>query len=404
MKSGYLSQYFTGVAVKDLSAVEVNLSVSNQHEFNGVTRLREIFGETRNSFPAKFMYLTDDDDPVTDDGFLTWYNAREGKPRSAEYRLYFPKTMVSMCADEGDSLIIGVQPDGNVLVIITQKGSTIDRQVKWLFGFSDRIHPGFSVRGELESESDRIAFTSSLILEYLGISIEVSEESFLDVMLAKFGPKFPSTSEFSQYARSTLPYVSAKEDPDVALMTWLEREEILFRTMERYLLAERLAKGFADDVDGFIKYSLSVHNRRKSRVGYALENHLQWIWHEFGITYSRGKVTENRSRPDFVFPSVEKYHDPTFSSGLLTMLGVKSTCKDRWRQVLAEADRIPHKHLLTLEAAISENQTEEMRERNLQLVVPLDLQETFSPQQREWLISLKTFISLVKERQNSYSA
>jgi hypothetical protein len=28
------------------------------------------------------------------------------------------------------------------------------------------------------------------------------------------------------------------------------------------------------------------------------------------------------------------------------MPGVKSTCKDRWRQVLAEADRIDHKHLL----------------------------------------------------------
>lgn len=404
MKPGYLSQYFTGAAAKDLSAVEVDLSVSNQHEFNGVTPLRIIFGETRNTFPAKFMYLTDDDDPVTDDGFLTWYNAREGKPRSAEYRLYFPKTLVSMRAEEGDSLVIGVQPDGKVLTIITQKGSTIDRQVKWLFGFSDRIHSGFSVRGELESESDRIAFTSSLILEYLGISVEVSEDTFLDTMLAKFGPRFPSTKEFSQYARSTLPYVSAVDDPDQALMTWLHREEILFRTMEKHLLGERLLQGFNDDVDGFIEYSLSVHNRRKSRVGYALENHLQWIWHEFGITFSRGQVTENRSRPDFIFPSIEKYHDPAFPSNLLTMLGAKSTCKDRWRQVLAEADRVPRKHLLTLEAAISENQTEEMRKRNLQLVVPLDIQETYSPQQREWLISLKTFLSLVGELQGGRRA
>jgi hypothetical protein len=30
------------------------------------------------------------------------------------------------------------------------------------------------------------------------------------------------------------------------------------------------------------------------------------------------------------------------------MLGVKTTCSDRWRQVLAEADRIQLKHLLTL--------------------------------------------------------
>jgi hypothetical protein len=33
------------------------------------------------------------------------------------------------------------------------------------------------------------------------------------------------------------------------------------------------------------------------------------------------------------------------------MLGSKSTLKDRWRQVLDEADRITHKHLLTLSRA-----------------------------------------------------
>ena len=42
------------------------------------------------------------------------------------------------------------------------------------------------------------------------------------------------------------------------------------------------------------------------------------------------------------------------------MLAVKSTCKDRWRQILAEADRLPVKHLLTLEPGISVAQTDEM--------------------------------------------
>jgi hypothetical protein len=30
-------------------------------------------------------------------------------------------------------------------------------------------------------------------------------------------------------------------------MAWVEREEVLFRTLERYLLADRLAKGFMGD-------------------------------------------------------------------------------------------------------------------------------------------------------------
>ena len=67
-----------------------------------------------------------------------------------------------------------------------------------------------------------------------------------------------------------------------------------------------------------------------------------------------------------------------FDASLLTMLGVKTTCKDRWRQVLAEARRIERKHLLTLETAISGHQTDEMRDNHLQLVVPRGPHGTFS--------------------------
>ena len=44
MKQGYLSEYFKGVASKTLSAVEVDMSVSHQHEYNGVSALKKIFG------------------------------------------------------------------------------------------------------------------------------------------------------------------------------------------------------------------------------------------------------------------------------------------------------------------------------------------------------------------------
>ena len=56
MKSGYLSQYFTGVAVKDLSAVEVDLSVSNQHEFNGVGPLRTILEKPERDFRQIYVF------------------------------------------------------------------------------------------------------------------------------------------------------------------------------------------------------------------------------------------------------------------------------------------------------------------------------------------------------------
>ena len=92
-------------------------------------------------------------------------------------------------------------------------------------------------------------------------------------------------------------------------------------------------------------------------------------------------------------------HDPAFDPLRLTVMGVKSTCKDRWRQVLAEADRIPHKHLLTLEAAISTSQTTEMEAKQLQLVLPRTLHATYTTAQQAWLMDMSTLISLVRERQ-----
>jgi hypothetical protein len=182
-------------------------------------------------------------------------------------------------------------------------------------------------------------------------------------------------------------------------MAWMEKEEILFRTLEKHIISERLDQGFKNDVEGFISFSLSVQNRRKSRVGLALENHLENIFRASGIRYQRSATTEGRSRPDFLFPGEEQYRDRAFDALCLTMLGVKSTCKDRWRQVLAEAARIERKHLLTLETSISTNQTDEMRANYLQLVIPRSLHSTYSGEQRPTLLDLAGFIGIIREKQ-----
>jgi len=81
MKQGYLSQYFDGVAVKRLSAVETDLGRSHQHEFNGSVDMRRLFGEPAGkvSFPAKFVYFSDELEgmAVSAERSLTWYDARE---------------------------------------------------------------------------------------------------------------------------------------------------------------------------------------------------------------------------------------------------------------------------------------------------------------------------------------
>jgi len=133
-----------------------------------------------------------------------------------------------------------------------------------------------------------------------------------------------------------------------------------------------------------------------------LENHLEQILIDNKLQFERGAKTENRSKPDFLFPGQQAYNRTDFPQTLLTMLGVKTSCKDRWRQVLVEADKIPQKHLLTLEPGISNNQTEEMQSQSLQLVVPDIIFSSYGEKQQEWLLNVQDFILCVKEKQTEY--
>lgn len=403
MKKGYLSEFFSGVAIKTLSAVEADLVSSNQHELNGVEALKKLFGTAteKHKYYSRFIYLTDEDTegPIISEGILTWYDARAAHPTRSEHRLYFPTTEVSTRASIGDLMVIGRKQDGSILVVVAEAGSTVANQIKWLFGFADAEHAGFSVKAEIESDHIKLEFASSLILEQIGIVGDEETDDFLDTMLEQFGGKFPTTRIFSTFARSTVFQLDPRDDPDGVLIAWMDREEQLFRTLERHIVAGRLTEGFENDVDGFLAFSLSVQNRRKSRVGHALENHLEEIFTCHDIQHDRTKITENKSKPDFVFPGIAQYLNPNFDTGRLTMLGVKSTCKDRWRQVLAEADRIGDKHLLTLEPSISVAQTNEMRDKKLTLVIPEALHSSYTTYQQPWLLSLEEFIQLVREKQ-----
>jgi hypothetical protein len=182
----------------------------------------------------------------------------------------------------------------------------------------------------------------------------------------------------------------------------MEHEEKLFRIYERHLVQARLRNGFGangDNVDEFISFSLGVQNRRKSRVGLAFESHLNALFKARGLRFEQGRgkafTTENNSKPDFIFPDFASYHNQKFPVEKLFLLGAKTTCKDRWRQVLNEAHRIAHKHLITLEAAISEGQTREMQASGLQLVVPLPIHSTYTASQRIWLVGLEEFVGSI---------
>jgi hypothetical protein len=404
MKRGHLSEYFSGVAVKRLSAVEANPRTSNQHEFNGSVELRRLLGDAdRRSIPARFILIDQEQSsPEPEDGFLSWYDARRAHVTRTEYRLYYPANAVTSLMNEGDSFFLAMRKDGSALVVVTPSDGTMYNQLVWLFGIDAGDQLTFSYVPVGAARDAELDYTARTILEALGIEPDEPESDLIDTLIAPFGTTMPRPEVLSNLARSSVGGERALADPDGTLVLWMERENQLFRRIERRLVAERIASGFGaygnEDVDGFISFSLSVQNRRKARAGLALESHVEALLQAHCLAYSRGAVTENGNRPDFLFPGVDQYRDPNFPAPSLLMLGAKSTLKERWRQVLSEAIRIERKHLLTLEPAVSEAQTSEMEAKSLQLVLPCELHMTYKATQRPWLMSVGDFLELAKAK------
>lgn len=244
---------------------------------------------------------------------------------------------------------------------------------------------------------EALSYTYRQLLEVLGFEVPRTQEIFLEDLLRRFGTTFPTTAEFSRYARETLSDVDALNDPDAALLAWMDQEESLYRTLEHHLL-KTLFQEAGPDVDRVLEISMQTFQRRRSRAGHALENHVAHVLEAHGVRFARQSTTEGRKRPDFLFPGVAEYGDPAFPEDELRMLAVKTTCKDRWRQVLTEADRVDRKHLLTMEAPISVPQTDEMRSRSIVLVIPGPLHAVFEASQQ---VRLQTVHGLIDELQSS---
>ena len=411
MRRGQLRDHFTGVGVKRLVAVEANPDVSNQHEINTTRLMRDhILGEIHEEhFQVVYIWLGEDQDGFTWEGTATHYDSRhDSASRSAEWRLYYSSNPITRAMQAGDTLFLAIAHNRLIYFIVTPQESTSERQLSWLFDLYPQ-DSSFSAR-DIDEDGQELDFAARFILDEIGIEFEQPDEDKVDTIIERFEHGFPTTHEFSNLARLSLPHITANDDPDGALVLWLEHEEAMFRRLERRIVAKRLEEDFLDekgvpDVDEFISYSLSVHNRRKSRMGRSLRNHLEAIFHSFDISYVTRPITERNQQPDFLFPSLEAYRAaPDSGSSDITMLGARSSCKGRWRQLLGEASKIQRKHLLTLEPGISESQTSQMETSNLQLVVPESIQPSYTDRQRSQLWSLADFIRCVAERSRELEA
>ncbi|AUS88197.1 restriction endonuclease [Lysinibacillus sp. YS11] len=212
---------------------------------------------------------------------------------------------------------------------------------------------------------------------------------------------FPTTAVMSQISRDVFMEFSKKKKitPDTDLLDWVDTEYTVFRLLERHIYRDKLVKPFLD-IEPLLEFANTALNRRKSRAGRSLEHHINFIFSSIGLPFDNPGKTEGKKKPDFLLPSTKEYKDESYPDDKLIMLGAKTTCKDRWRQVLNEANRIPHKHLLTLQQGISKNQMDEMHQENLTLVVPKPLHKFYPKEYQERLWTLDRFIRFAHEKYN----
>ncbi len=188
-------------------------------------------------------------------------------------------------------------------------------------------------------------------------------------------------------------------NPDIRLIKRRNCEYEIFLSVEEAIELPWIKEGFTT-IDEFIAKAQTILQRRKARSGRSLELHTKEIFIEEGLKededFSHGPESEGGKTPDFLFPSVTAYKNAIFSADKLRMLAVKTTCKDRWRQILNEADRIKQKHLLTLQEGISETQFKEMSQAGVQLVIPAPLTQSYSKKIQPHLQTLESFIGDIR--------
>jgi type II restriction enzyme len=222
---------------------------------------------------------------------------------------------------------------------------------------------------------------------------------FLDQLPENWLTEFPSGQEIFSKVLELIPGDQWTSSIDELLLKRRELEFSIFREVEKHDVLPEIKEGF-DSVEEFIKYSHSISNRRKSRTGKSLELNLESIFTDADLMFQTQAKTEQNKKPDFLFPSKKAYHDMSFQSSRLHMLAAKTCCKDRWRQILSEANRVKAKHLFTLQEGISENQLSEMNNENVQLVVPQPIIRSFPDNFRNKILNLEDFVSFIKQSQS----
>lgn len=338
---------------------------------------------TKGSNKEKWVRIEWQEDFATDTRFIYYGQGTRNEYRITNFGKAFPF----------------LRPDYTGALFILTK---IDEEnyKSYVLNTDDEIDEFLSAFGLTPAETNRL-------IEISRTDASLREQYAIQEFIDGLKEEFPTSSAMSSAARmisysTNVTKSLVARDPDKALIYWTEQEYKIFRALEHARYGAIIARGFAT-VDDFVALANQVLNRRKSRAGKSLEHHLAALFDEHHIQYTAQAVTEGNKRPDFIFPSEKAYHDFSFPVKKINSLAAKTTCKDRWRQIINEADRLRNerKYLCTLQQGISAAQMDEMEAEKVTLVVPRAYISTYPKDKQDRIWPLQRFVEYVKGLQNS---
>jgi hypothetical protein len=362
-------------AFKRLSAVEVDPERSHQHEFHaGIIRKTLGLPPERTSGRLLVAYFNDDEEPLFETGSYTLTNVRLGKPRAAEYHMYYISSVIDDAAEPGDLLVISRRVNGSdIRAVIARAGSRAETEIlDAILARDEPVLERFQAADPPAPSADR---AERLFATFAPAEAAADFDTYPLVQEAFRSGNLPGTRAMAEAGREIAGVGDARSDPDGFMDGALNAETRLFNHITEQLgrrglnqLIERHAP-FSD----FQALFMSMNQAAKSRRGLSLQYHFASVLETTKILFSPQCPTETGETADFVMPGCVRYHDPNFPAERLRMVACKSTARDRWRQVLNEASRIEQKYFLTLDPDLTPRLIAKIWAADLRLFLPQSL-------------------------------
>lgn len=372
----------TGKAIiKFISANDCGITGSHQAGFylpRGAWQLYAPFGPVKGRKDKSKVKIVWQGGALETNSIVTWY----GEKTRAEYRL--------TCFDKGFPFL-NEDTVGDMLVLIP---ADMHNFMAYVIDLPEDIE---DIQAALGVE----ALGTWAVYEGEKEPPPISEDDCIDLQFRDFAKDltaFPTGNAFSDRTRDAL--LACIRDfqtkaIDDRLMLLMQSEYRLFKLVERQICLPEVRRLFKD-IDDFLKTAATLMNRRKSRAGRSMENHVEYLFKDAKIPFDIRPAIDGE--PDIIIPSKQAYDDPKYPADKLFMVGVKTTCKDRWRQILQEAPRIAAKHLLTIQEGVSAKQVTDIYKHNITLVVPKKLHSRYPDVKGVQLLDVDTFVQTVRKR------